>query len=529
MTAWAASTAYSVGDLRRQLATPTVGNERVFRCTTAGTSGGSEPSWNLGAGATTNDNTAVWTEVTGNATYGWTAPFARMQTANGRMAAGDTCWISHQHAETRSSSMVIGASAGTASAPCRFICVNDGATPPTTRATTATVSTTGGSDIEFQTGHAYVYGVTFSAAATNTAGDIKITVQQSATFGRWVFESCGFTIAGTGASQRIRVGPESGGALGGASTIWRNVVVRFAAVGQAIRACHDLFWIGGSVNASGSSPTNLLQQGTAARGRVDIVNVDLSHLGSGKKLVTSDQNASVATLIRDCKLGASVTITSAPAAPGYTPVRLVNCDSADTNYRYYRSEYQAVEQHETTIIRSGGANDGVTGISRKIVTASGVTPVDYYRSDPIEFWNSTVGGSVSLAIPVLTDGVTLTDAEAWIEVEYLGTSGYPLGLLASDRVADPIFGTPANQATDGSSSWTTTGLSSPVQQTLGVSVTPQEIGTIRVYICIAKASTTVYYDPKVLATSGRQYQGAAAFLNEGASGGGSTAIFVVND
>jgi hypothetical protein len=224
-------------------------------------------------------------------------------------------------------------------------------------------------------------------------------------------------------------------------------------------------------------------------------------------------------------------VSGTVANPDLLDVQVVNCDSADTNYRFYRQRYEGVEQHETTIVRTGGASDGVTTISRKIVTTANTTKHTPYRSQPTQFWNTTVGSSVSLAVPIVTDNVTLTDAEAWLEVEYLGTSGVPLGLLASDRVSDPEFGTPANQATDGSSTWTTTGLGTPVQQTLGVSVTPQEIGLIRVYVCVAKASTTLYYDPKILSTSGRQYQGSAAYLNEGAASAGTAApvFFIVND
>ena len=58
-TAWEASTAYSLGDI----VVPTAGLENGFRyeCTTAGTSGGSEPTWPTTEGATKTDGTVVWT------------------------------------------------------------------------------------------------------------------------------------------------------------------------------------------------------------------------------------------------------------------------------------------------------------------------------------------------------------------------------------------------------------------------------------------------------------------------------------
>lgn len=68
-SAWQASTAYSAGDL--VLRTTGTGSESTaglfFRCTTAGTSGGSEPSWVTTTagifgtpGSTTTDNTVTW-------------------------------------------------------------------------------------------------------------------------------------------------------------------------------------------------------------------------------------------------------------------------------------------------------------------------------------------------------------------------------------------------------------------------------------------------------------------------------------
>ena len=56
---WAASTAFTLGQTRH----PTTPDGNVYECTTAGTSGGSEPTWDTTPGNTTDDNTVVWTAI----------------------------------------------------------------------------------------------------------------------------------------------------------------------------------------------------------------------------------------------------------------------------------------------------------------------------------------------------------------------------------------------------------------------------------------------------------------------------------
>ena len=61
-TAWAASTAFSVGDVRRASSVQPSG--LVFRCTTAGTSAATEPDpWPVVRGAEVEDGTVVWEAV----------------------------------------------------------------------------------------------------------------------------------------------------------------------------------------------------------------------------------------------------------------------------------------------------------------------------------------------------------------------------------------------------------------------------------------------------------------------------------
>jgi lambda family phage minor tail protein L len=60
-SAWAASTAYSVGDIRR--ATTLQSSGLVFLCTTAGTTASTEPVWPTDIGSAITDGTVVWTAV----------------------------------------------------------------------------------------------------------------------------------------------------------------------------------------------------------------------------------------------------------------------------------------------------------------------------------------------------------------------------------------------------------------------------------------------------------------------------------
>ena len=61
VAAWAASTAFSAGDIRRAATDQVTG--LFFKCTTAGDSGTSEPKWPTDIGSTVADGTVTWTAI----------------------------------------------------------------------------------------------------------------------------------------------------------------------------------------------------------------------------------------------------------------------------------------------------------------------------------------------------------------------------------------------------------------------------------------------------------------------------------
>lgn len=420
----------------------------------------------------------------------WALAKATLQAALTAAGAGGIVYVSDNHSEGAGSNLTI-TSPGTAASPTLVICVDDTGDPepPTARSTGAIIAPgTGNLQMNIY-GFMYCYGITFKSGTT-ASGNVP-SLAADANANGLVFENCELSML---SSSVLSIG-SNGNSPEGQIVEFINTVLRFANTSSGIRHRCPVSIRGGSI-AGSTLPTTLIAPASSeTAGLMELVGVDLSVLGSGKNLVSvAGNNWSVVRLI-DCKLGASVTpVTGTHQGPGGILVEMIDCDSSDTNYRFQRQNYQATETQETTIVKSGGASDGTTSFARKVVTSANVTPHFPYRSMWIEKWNETTGSALTATVEIITDNVTLTDAEAWLEVEYLGTSGVPLGAFVTDRVSDPIFGTPASQGSS-SVTWTTTGLTTPTKQKLVATFTPQEKGIVRARVCVAKASTTVYYDP----------------------------------
>lgn len=412
-------------------------------------------------------------------------------------SAGDTIYISQSHAESSGSGQTF-AGAGTNASPLKVICGNDAAEPPTAVATTATVTTTSGT-ISLN-GAMYWYGTTFiSALVMNLNGGSANSTQ--------LFENCSFQTTTAGSSGYIATGTTANATY---KTTLKNCTLKFANSANYFSVFGDTVIEGGSAVSGTTTPTSLFRfAGDRTSSNLVCSGFDFSNFASTINLCSTTSSVSSGKMVfRDCKLPASW--SGSLVASGLVGLgqrfEMYNCDSTDTNYRLWVEDYAGSIKQETTIVRTGGASDGTTGLSWKMVTSSTASyPTIRLESPEIHVWNSTLS-SVTATIEIVHDtNVTggqgagtssrFQDNEIWMELMYLGTSGVPLGTWVSDCKAD-ILATAADQ-TDSSETWTTTGLTTPQKQKLSVTFTPAEVGFIVAKVVMAKASKTIYVCPKM--------------------------------
>lgn len=426
----------------------------------------------------------------------WALAKATLAAALTAAGAGGTVYMSQAHAETQSTAMTL-ASPGASEALVSVLCVDDTAEPPTTLAASGTVSTTGASGISFTVGCTYYYGVTFSAGDGASLAPISLGVTASGV-SLYILEKCALKLNSTtiNANQLISLG---NGNVNTKEQLIRliNTTVQFGNAAQKIRPVSRVEWLGTPSAIVGAViPDVLFSHLANMPTQVLVSGVDLSAMGSGKSLVNLAAAGQPVYRFSNCKFGASSGIVTGTNGGAGGPIVMVdNCDSADTNYRMEHYKYQGSIKSETSKIRSGGASDGTTPISWNMTTLTGASFVSPLESPPIAIWNDTAGSAKTITVEIAQNSAAtaLTNEEIWLEVEYLGTTGYPISSVISDRKTD-ILATAADQT---SSTVTWNNMTTPTRQKLEVTFTPQEKGAIQCRVMLAKPSVTVYVDPLV--------------------------------
>ena len=400
-------------------------------------------------------------------------------------AAGDAIYLSQSHAE--SGGAVVAVFAGTMANPVKIIAGNDSAEPPIAVSAASLISS---SSITLS-GSYYLYGLTLQAATS-------ILPNAQSASNSVTLDHCSLITTGTTAGGFFSIGSANNFTQ---KAVLLDCTYKFSGSSNIGCATAGVVEIkGGSFVSGTSTPSAGVFAGANDRtgSRLLIDGLDMTNLASTVNIFRTFVSPGLFQ-IRNSKLPASWSGSLCNATPLATGQRfeMHNCDSGDTNYRLWVQEYSGSIKTETTLVRTGGASDGTTGYSLVMATtANANASVAPLVSPEVSIWNDTTGGSKTVTVEILHDSATnLTDGEIWLEVQYLGTSGAPLGSFISDAKAD-ILATAADQSAS-SETWTTTGMSNPNTQKLSVTFTPQEKGYIQAKVYLAKASKTVYVDPKL--------------------------------
>jgi hypothetical protein len=471
-------------------------------CSTAGSSGASEPAWaNDTAGTTQTDGTVTWTclGVVGNFSGGG-APHARLANvcAAAWFAPGNTIYVGDNHAESQTTAIPIQPILSQTLVG-RIICHNhSGNYPPASAdlATTATISTTAAAAINLNmiAGSIYIYGITFIAGVGQSSGAAVINFALNMAF--CLCESCVFKLATTGVTAVISLNNSAGGVL-----IWNNCQAGFANAGQSLYGSNCFFtWQNTTqVLATGSTvPTNLfVQSGTGGIGNMTLETLDLSQWAA--IFASLAANPSLGNwVIKDCKLNASATFPT-PLQTGQT-IQIVRADGGATAYRSARYAVEGTETTETSFTRVGGAADPTgQAQARKIATTANSQWLRPFKAEPYAIWNAVTSGNVTVTVyGTINAGALPNNDDIWLEVEYLGSSASPQGTIVNTTKAN-LFSANAAVASD-SSSWNGGGSGAgwtPFKLTATLSSPqPQMAGYIEARVRVGKPSTTYYLDPR---------------------------------
>ena len=241
--------------------------------------------------------------------------------------------------------------------------------------------------------------------------------------------------------------------------------------------------------------------------------VEINCYGVNASLITGtlmDLNASSNSVVRliNCKLAAGVTrVTGTSRVNSF--IELIGSSSetglgSGESVRDYAKEYfRGTVLSEATIIRTGGANDGVAGFSL-VIQPKAASTKESLLGIPTPWFGGIVKGdattSKDFTVYIANDSAAdLTDADVWVELLFpseAGTTDH--GLDISSRRA--IDATPSNVADDTVSDWST-GAGGKNAQKIIITKTPDFQGPVYARVHFAQVGTTkCYVDPKVYVT-----------------------------
>jgi hypothetical protein len=357
----------------------------------------------------------------------------------------------------------------------------------------------------------YIFGMTIAVGSGSNQASAIITLGN--VFGELELEACNIQSKGT----------RTGGvlALGGATShnqIFRNCTFKYGNTAQTTAVGNGRYeFYNCSIDSSGSAPTSFLNVSSARGGIVYCSSCDWS---VATNVFTNTVSGPHKVYMNNCVIGTPTTGTHVGYAGASYEFHA--CTAADGSngadiLSYYLEDYEGViEDDQTVYLTTGSAqgeqDDGTdTPYSLKMTPSAACAPASpLYTPWIYQLVGSTGAKTVTLKV-AHTESAVLTDADIFMEVEYMGEPGAtgtqrvansPQSQLEIDDDANiiaPIYRdiiTAGTNRTDTSVAWT--GIASEKTHTLTASVTCDEVGYIRCRVGLTKDTTNpVYIDPKI--------------------------------
>ena len=404
-------------------------------------------------------------------------------------ASGDIVYFGHDHncqAVNAASLTITGPTSGL---PVIFISATTGSDPPAYQKGTGTqIDTTEGAfDITFD-GAFSLYGILAKSGQYILVGN-----DEDETF---YAQNCTFA-------------PAANGRINLASSFtsikrFKDLIVDLTQDGSTNRA-GQVFQFNGIpatiidgltfVNA-GFRTGYIFQSGSGQGGTIEITGADLSGFTNATTPYLFNYS-SAAVIVSNCKTASTFILTDASPSAAGVRLSVTNLGATDDPSSLRFHNYYGGAVSSTSIYRSGGAT--IEGIANSWLVTTTANCNEYAPfHGPWLYSKASSTGSKTISLYITNDTSDFNDSQAWIEVEYLATSGSPLWTLASDQRAT-ITTTAVAQDDDTTSTWVGSGPAYTYKQKLSTTVTIGEVGQIRARVVTGvasiDASRNFYIDP----------------------------------
>lgn len=409
----------------------------------------------------------------------------------GAMVAGDRLFMSNLLNDTVSATARTFTFPGTPNAPVQLYSVPDGVSPPSAVSNGATITSTGSGGNVLLYGSFVAHGLTVAVGSGSAAATLSLGTSTSVDVIQ-VYNDSVLQINTTASSGLINVGSSAGTNNARSRFIFNNVDIKFTGSLQSLAIYQELNWRGGSYTSVHGSQSYLFRCGSSGRGSfISIDGVDFTNISPGADIF-SGANCTGRATIRNSLLPPNWTgqLVQGVIDPGFRAT-MHNCDSGATRIRMNVAAFSGTIRSDTGVLKQNGAVDSGVSYSWRMETNANPTPgMIGLESEEQFFVIPSTGAPLTFTIDVLTDGVTLTDADVWVEVQECGA---PKSTFYRSRVVP--LGAPKAIASS-TAAWAAASMVAPRPQRLSLTFTPQTAGGALWKITLARPNTVMYVDPK---------------------------------